>query len=289
VVERDLQEHAVLTRALDRLERARTHPREVLEAGAARIQLRHERIAEGRPPGERRLNRVGPDAGEGRRRCAADDVRSAARIDGDALFRVPRRAAEVGGVQDLRARGVELRDDRVEVPRAAGIRRLRGARADARKVGARRRAGDVRVAGAVDGDPPELLPARAAEEGAERRGGAGRIDLRHEAVEPAARVRRLERARPDAREGRRARVAADERVAAAVDGDARSEVAARAAEERRVVDAGAVGGQLRDERVLEAWFAGWIDAELVTGSTSTPRAGSCAPSSTDRVAAPVLT
>src|SRR5439155_831753 len=103
------------------------------------------------------VGQVGPDRhGEGglRRKGVAGDVRVPGTVDGDAEAGIVAGPADVAGVEEGRARGVHLRDERVRGavigqvrPHGHGEARLRRASG----------AGDVRVPAAVDGDAPAVI------------------------------------------------------------------------------------------------------------------------------------
>src|SRR5439155_30689 len=125
--------------------------------------------------------RGGPESarsrGEVERQGEAGYVRAAGGIHGNGVPLIGAAAAEVGGVDKRRARGVELRHE--------SVREVKGGLEGARGGGEVRREGPtrhVRAAGGIHGNAVGRVTAAAAEVGGVDQGGAGRIKLRHEGV-----------------------------------------------------------------------------------------------------------
>src|ERR1700726_4105219 len=112
----------------------------------------------------------------------AAHVDVAASVDSEGLGDVGAAAAQVGGVDDRGALGIDLGEEGVGRALESG---LQGARADAGKGGGRGGAGDVGGTDKVDGDGPRDIATggrAAAEEGQVDESAAGGVDLGDEAA-----------------------------------------------------------------------------------------------------------
>ena len=231
-----------------------------MRAEAAGVQLGREPVSDA---GVGRLERA-RCCWEVRRVGAAGDVRRARRVDRDGRFLVFLVPAEIGRIEEVRPRRVQLRDEpivgaavvaRAERPRCGG--EVRGVCLSADESGAARVNGDTVPAVGVRG-PAEKRGIR------ERR--ASCVQLGDEARLLPARITRVERPRRRG-EVRGVGASGEVRGAGRIDRDRDRLIEPGSAERRRVGERGATWVQLRDKgvRVLRGGVEGPRRGRVVIG------------------------